>query len=917
MAMMSKSVNLLYTSMGKERKMKWTGIFLLYTLLFCVFTAGIFAVLILSHRSVIQFHDAYKQGVFRLIELKNQMHNIMNGEGFSFWSWYEGPGLDEPLENFVDPCSVIGALFPPRYIELGFTVAALLRMYFGGIAFIILGREVELKDKQTLAGAILYAFSACFIGLALRQSEQMINAYLFPILVGSVDRIYKGKRPVLFTLTVAYYMLLSVYFAYMSAIAIIMYILLRYFAYNDAFSLKDYVHTVSKFIGYGLIGIFLTAFSSAFSAFSILRASTDSTSGSYGLLFDADWYTTFGKMLLGTGATYDYSDIGPHILILMLMPIAVRYCTRKSTNTIMSILLFFMMLIPFFSSMFNGFGYTTPRWSYTLLLFMVWSGIEQLDAEKIKRKSNLLLAGAGLGMMAIWTLGLYSAGIIPISRTGKVFVPFQLGAGLAIIALFALIKKNEKIGRKEFAILMLIPLISLSAGWSVGFRNNIDNFAHNATVYKNLQESTLRVGNQIKDKGFYRIDSVDSMSRHVEIKFPTNENIWWRTNNLIIYNSRIPKTLTDFNVEMGNSYGYARRVFVLSNGNRPGLDFLSGVRYFLGSDENRFFNEDSDNYAGYGFEPVGVIDDIHIFKNKYDAGLGFILDNVILESDFRKLNRVQREQALLQAAVVPDAQSDKCDGVTRVDSDDLDFDITELPYEVVNTNGLTFEQNRFIAEKRGASITIRVKDIPEGQLMVSFDGLLRNTKDGIDGGSYEIHVSDGRVVKQVINQHSRQGVSGLKNHDLCLGSVSGEDEIKITFSDKGTYTFDRLYISSMSNENYDRFASKCASNSLDVSVYDNKHVEAAVDAENEGILFLSIPAYDNWDVYVDGEKTDRITDLDIAFMGVKVPAGKHTITLRYNNRLVRCGCWVSLAGAILFALFVMRKRTDCRPQYRS
>ncbi len=885
------------------------NIFLLYTLLFCVFTAGIFAVLILSHRSVMQFHDSYKQGAFRLVELSNQLHNIIGGKGFSFWSWYEGPGLDEPLENFVDPCSLIGALFPPRYIELGFTVAALLRMYLGGLAFIVLGREVELRDRQILPGALLYAFSACFIGLALRQSEPLVNAYLFPLLVASVDKIYKGKKPLLFILTVAYYMLVAIYFAYMSAIAVIMYILLRYFAYNDRFVFGDYLKTIGRFIGYGIIGIMLSAFSSAFSAFSILRASTESTNGSYGLLFDTSWYTTFGKMLLGTGATYDYSDIGPHILILMLIPVAIRYCSRKATNTIMTVIMFFMMLIPFFSSMFNGFGYASSRWSYTFLLFMVWSGVEQLDMEKIKSKGFLSLSALGLVVMAVWTFGLYTAGTIDISRTGRVFVPLQLAAGVLILIVFAVIRKKGEAGKPACAALIIIPLISLSAGWSVGFTNNIDNFARNAAVYKNLQESTLRVGPQIEDESFYRIDSVDDMTRHVEIKFPANECIWWKTNNMILYNSRIPKRLTDFNVEMGNSYGYARRVFIVSNGNRPGLDLMSGVRYFLGSDANKFFNEDSDNYAGYGFEKTGEIDGVNVFRNKYDAGLGFVLSKVMLRSDFDTLNRVEKEQALLQAAVVPDDQADKCEGLRFIKPEDLDLDITEVPYKVTDTNNLSIDGNKIVTEKRDASFTISLKDVPDGQLMLSFDNLLLNSRNGSDGGSYEIHARDDRVVKSVINQHSRQGVAGLRNHDISMGSVSGDDEITITLSGKGTYTFDRFYVSSMSNANYDKHASECMANRLDVSSYSDKKAEASVDAADEGVLFLSIPAYDNWDVYVDGVRADKIKDLDIAFAGVRVPAGKHEVSLKYNNLFVRYGSIVSIAGLLLLIVIMLRKNT--------
>lgn len=886
-------------------------IFLLYTLLFCVFVVGIFAVLILSHRSVMQFHDAYKQGAFRLVEFRNQLSNILSGAGFSFWSWYEGPGLDEPLENFMDPCSLIGSLFPIRYLELGFTFAALLRMYLGGLAFIVLGREVELEDRKVLLGAVLYTFSACFIGLAVRQSESLINAYLFPILVASVDRIYKGKNPLLFILTVAYYMLLAIYYAYMSAIAIVMYILIRYFAYSDEFRFDDYILTIGKFISYGIVGIMISACSSVFSAFTIMRASTDSTGGTYGLLFDSDWYTTFGKMLLGTGATFDYSDIGPYVLILMLMPVAVRYISKRSTATIMMIILFAMMLIPFFCSMFNGFGYITPRWSYTLLLFMEWCGIEQFEAERFKDRKNLMLAGLGLVVIAIWTFGFYSLGIIQISRTGRIYVPLQLAAGALLLMLLAVIGRQGRISRRIYAAFFLIPLISLSLGWARGFSNNIENFARNSSVYNNLQESALRAGPEIEDEGFYRIDSVDAISRHAVIKFPSNENIWWKTNNLIIYNSRIPKTLTDFNVELGNSYGYARRVFMVSNGNRMGLDFLYGVRYFLGSDaKDPEGTKDSDNYAAYGFGKTGEIDGVNVFRNKYDAGLGFVLPEAMSQSEFEKLGRLEMEQAMLQAAVIPDDQTDKAGDAPMINAEDLDIEIEDIPFEVTSTDGCTVENGSIIADKGDASFTISVKDVPESQLVVSFDNLLLNSKDGIDGGSYEIYAEDGRVLKHVVRQKSRQGVAGLKNHDINMGHLKGDDDIRITLTSKGTYTFDRLYVSAMSLANYDRYASKCTDSRFRVRDYSDRKVEGTVSSDEGGILFLSIPAHDNWDVYVDGVKADKISGLDTAFCGVYVEKGKHLIMLRYNNPYVKYGSIVSVLGLLILAVIQIKRHRD-------
>ena len=880
--------------------------FLLYTLLFGVFTAGIFAVLILSHRNFMQFHDAYKQGAFRLLELQNQLHSILAGDGFNFWSWYEGPGLDEPLENFVDPCSIIGSMFPIRYIELGFTFAALLRMYLGGLAFMIMGHEVGLNRKQNLTGAVLYVFTACFIGLALRQSEHLVNAYLFPLLVASVERIYKKKSPVPFVMAVAFYMIAAIYFAYMSGIVIVIYIALRWFAYNDEFNAREYFRDMLVFIGYGLIGMMLSAFSSAFSAFSITRASTGSSVslGKSALLFGKSWYSTFGKMLLGTGTTSDYLDIGIPLLALLLVPVAVRHINRRTTNTIMTVILFIMMLIPFFCRMFNGFGYETFRWTYMMVLFAVWTAVEQLDIKRLREKSTLPLAALGLVFIAAWTMGLYMTGHTSINESGRLYVPLQLAGGIAILIILAAVRKHGEVSRKAVAAILIASFIPLSAGWSYAFRNNIDDFAKNATIYNKLNESALRAGTEIKDDGFYRIDSVDAISRHTDIKFPSNENIWWKTNNLFIYNSRIPQSLVDFNVAMGNSYGYARRVFMVSNGNRMGLDFLYGVRYFLGSDAENPETADSNNYADYGFEKAGEIDGITVFRNKYDAGLGFVCDTAMLRSEFDKLNRAEKEQALMEAAVIPDeyADADRLDGVEWVTADDIELEITEVPFEVVSENNADIEDGRIIVSEDGGSFTIAAQDIPDSQLLVSFDNLLRDSEDGIDSSAFDMTASNGIVTKYVQNEKSRQGIDGLKDHDMSMGRCSGNEEITVTLSEAGTYTYDDFYLSAMSTDFYDACAQECMENSLDVSSYDNRSVTGTVDTADDGILFLSIPAYDNWDIYVDGQKAERIDDLDVTFTGVAVPAGKHDITLKYNNRFVRYGGVVSATGLIMLII---------------
>ena len=885
-------------------------IFLQYSVLFCIFAAGIFCALIIFQRSFMQFRDAYTQGVFRLLELRNQAASIAKGEGFSFWSWYEGTGMDEPLDNFIELGFFAGALFPQKYVELGLTVAALFRMYLGGIAFILMGKEAGLSRRQNLIGSLLYVFSACFIGMAVRQSEMLLNAYLFPLLVWTAERVYKKKSPLPFILVVAYYTAVAIYNAYMSAIIIVIYILLRYWHYNDSFDGKNYASTIWRFVLYGVIGIMLSAFTSVFSIATIQRASADNSLDPFGILFDKHQYAVFGKMILGSATTYDYDDIGIPIAILMLLPVAVSKCSRKKTNVIMFIMLFAMMMFPFFNSMFNGFSYVSFRWSYMLLLFAVWSGVEQFDITALSEKRNIALAFIGLFAAGAWAVGPYLLGETSIGLSGKFFWMVQIIAGLSLLLLFNHIRKAGEISKRATLIVLIISFVSLSLGWSAGFYGNRNNFAEVGTVHKQLEKSTLRVSDQIQDEGFYRVDSVDGINRHAELRFPANENIWWKSNNLFIYNSRIPETLTGFNVELGNSYGYARRVYMLSNENRMGLDYLYGVRYYLGNDTKKKGYKDSDYYVGYGFEPVKDIDGVKIYKNKYDVGLGFVYDKAITEGDFEKLDSLYKEQALMQAAVVPEDEMGDTGNTVITDADKLEYDVKDLPYEIAKQDGLTVEEGKIEAKKEDASMTILAKDIPDCQLMVSFDNLLRNARGNENGGSYEIYASDGKVKREVEVLKSRQGVDDLVNHDLNMGHHKGNAEIKIVFERKGTYTFDGIHLYAMSTALYDKYAKADEENRFKVNDYDERRVKGTVDSAEGGILFLSIPVHAGWDVYIDGEKVEMIDDLNLTFTGAYVPAGKHDVELKYNNRFVKIGSLITFFSAVCLVLLLHKERRN-------
>lgn len=93
------------------------------------------------------------------------------------------------------------------------------------------------------------------------------------------------------------------------------------------------------------------------------------------------------------------------------------------------------------------------------------------------------------------------------------------------------------------------------------------------------------------------------------------------------------------------------------------------------------------------------------------------------------------------------------------------------------------------------------------------------------------------------------------------------------------------------------------------SVDDSGRVELKVQTDEEQTLATTIPAENGWTAYVDGEQVEAKTWLD-AFLALKLPAGEHTVELRYTAPGLIPGIvlgGVSLLGLMLAAVFSKRR----------
>ena len=120
----------------------------------------------------------------------------------------------------------------------------------------------------------------------------------------------------------------------------------------------------------------------------------------------------------------------------------------------------------------------------------------------------------------------------------------------------------------------------------------------------------------------------------------------------------------------------------------------------------------------------------------------------------------------------------------------------------------------------------------------------------------------------------------------------------------------RLTAAELDEEVMEELAQRMQENAWKLTSAKGNHLSGTVNAQEDQTLFFSIPYDKGWTVKIDGKKV-KTKALGKAFLTVKVPEGKHKVSLTYVSPGFREGGILSIAGFAVFILimaFFRRKK---------
>lgn len=855
--------------------------------------------------------DGLTQTYTSYLSLKHLLQNLFNGKGISTWTWALGLGGDT-FEYYgfklFNPLTYFIIAFPDNLIDVGYSIANVLREYLAGLTFYLCLREVKLGSIQRIIGAITYAFSGWMVEVVLNQGSFENAAIIFPLLIMGTERIFKKKSPVLFIISVALCVATGVLWTYISGIFVVIYYLARYHDYNDR-DLEKFAKNTLQYVLYGVIGILISAPFVLSIICSMTGATTDTQAQTNLCWYPIEKYLSIPEGMFKyteVGAT-SYSYIFVSVVCVCLMPLVlISIKKKKSTIAWLALILSVLSLVPVTSKVLNGLSYPAGRWYFVLVFFVIWATMECLNKEYISEQRNIKAMRIWIIILAATTIILYAVGLG--NKKAAIAAVIGLILGIIFIQIVPLFFKEGKSSSKLILIGIIIFVISLAypiIGKTYSGNGYLNQYLGVGESSERLNTSSERIAPELAttDKSFYRIDQAYRINKNTKNKLKTNANLVFNSNSIYTYSSLVDSKWSEFNKILGNNYGCFSRTMVVSNDNRPVMDFLLGVKYYLGDNK---YEKSSTRYAGYGYEKFKKIEDVEVLKNDYSIGLGTAINQYITESELMEYPKLVRDQVMLQAVVIPDDEIDKVSGIKHAEPEDIETQIYELENKVIRTKKNTKLSKHTIKVKgKKGKIVFKRQRKANTQIILSLQGIERIGENKEDQGQFRLIArSKGLKKYAYCEKGSPRGFNDIEDYNLNMGrneNISGT--IRLSIRTPGTYKYDAIKLYAIPMDVLEDNAAKLQETSFQVKEFDrNKStVSAKVKAKGNSILYLSIPYDKGWKAYVDGKEVETIENVNIAFTGVKLSSGYHNISLTYSH----WGMKVALIGTVIGAISLL------------
>lgn len=842
--------------------------------------------------------DSVVQFLTGLVYLKRWVAEVVSSfvsgnPSIPMWDMSVGLGQDSLNVLSFRPLNYLSLLFPDDCLGLYTAFRYVLCMFLGAVSCSAFLHKLKLRyDISSLIGCYTYIFAGFSLCYLVKHAIFVELLFYYPWILLGIEKVLRGESFVPYVVGVALCGAAYFYNLYMIMLAGIVYGLIRFFVGERS------VKTASVFGAMLVRFVLLTVLGMGLSAVSLLpnlmlaTASNRSTANVATLVYDARYYAKAFAGVIGSTQFGTYGYLGFSALSVVCAGVGVSRSDAKAKSFKIALLVAVAALsFPVVSILMNGGAGITLRWSFTIsLLAAVLVAFYLPELPCLGRTEMMTVAAVSIGYaLLLVLLRLKEPSIVESARIEHllIYVVACLLWGVGARAW-------QRIGHLAL-LLFFATELALCGYYAYAKGSLLEEFVDMDQVNERLTDSTAYglagVGNT------ERVDALGS----IPWLYANDSNYGNRTgvSGLSMYYSYADGHI----VEASRSLGLLQIHSPFRIGGfdqRPGLNSLAGVSTLT-------VPEGCESYVPYGYEYVGTTaQGALVYKNTYALPLVYAYEHKMSESEFNELDSQEKEQALLQAAVVSGDDS----GSFSPEFDSIDLLGPDALADAVDvTNGTIEVVSSGLRVNEATTLEIQLPDMDTCQVDVLLEELYYRplSPGGSTAGYVYLRVGDTKKMITLLgegNQYNSGPRDVLAN--MGYGDFSGQT-LTLYFSTPGYYDLGEFRVIGQPMEGFGQQIEVLQSNSAsDVEISGNT-VSASIDLDTSSVVCIAIPYSDGWSALVDGEHVD-IEIVSGMYIGLELASGSHDITLIYSTPGLYSGGLLSAFSAVILVMLQVKSR---------
>ncbi len=868
----------------------------------------------------------------------------------------EGADIVNTLHYYVigDPIAFLSVFVPTRFMHLFYSVSCVLRMYLAGCAFSALAFGTGIRNRYgILAGTLSYAFCGWTIFTVSRHPYFLNPLIWFPLMILGIEKTIRGERPYLFVISAAISALSNFYFFYVIAVLAILYAIIRL---ADLYG-RDVRGAALQFLRLGVpavTGVLIACilFLPIFMMF--LQDARMGVEIPWKLFYSWNHYSNLPSLWV-THRHVAWICIGlsaPAFIAVLVMMVRKGHRCLKT----LFILCNLMMIFPACGRIMNGFAYATNRWSWAVpllcayILAVEWEDMCRLDGREWRR----VLAGC-IAYFAVCLLFDRSRTTETLSAVVLIFL------GLLFIREHVRGDLSRKALRCALCLLVCVNAFSLEY-WNYTALG--ETFLTNEYAASRLRGTEAALVRRLDDGDHPRYSGRGLTINANMIDHVSSTQYYWSNSNP--YTSRFRTDMMDKRNMLQKYEGYDERTALLT---------LSAVKYYVskGPAGDRLpygykkVREDNLLYPTQQIQLDRLREELgteelteeqeemirraqeltyYVYENQYPLPIGYCYDSYMPQEEWDQLDPVQKQEIQLETVSLGQAPG----GVPMFEGREEDYTVPCL----VGVEGeeITQTEEGFVTTRPDRTFEVTFTGLENAETYLCLEGL-----DFRETFSYDLYKQDRGTDPQrlynntnwrLLTPDERAEARRLKilhtpatSVDLDMLTSAGEKRsmryiteedsftsgrhdyivslgyheepltsVSVTLPERGIYSLSTVRVYCIPMDDYPEKVAALRENSLQDIRYGVDSLSGTVSRRQPGVLCVAIPYSDGWTAFIDGQEA-ALQPANERYLGVPVPAGDHTVTLRYSRPYKKAGFVLSLVGLAAFAgliVFTERRR---------